>query len=66
MPNLVNLHEVLTFIVKDRVFLPEPYQAYMRGGNIAQPVFGLKRNRPQGGQIWPRQEFPQRDKLGVL
>ncbi len=57
MANVLNLPEILTFEVVKRIFVYAPGQVYLRGGPTAQPIFGLRRARPQNGQIWPRSEF---------
>jgi hypothetical protein len=61
MPNLLNVPEVLTFEPGSTVFKLHVGQALLRGGPVAQPIFGLKKPRPAKGQLWPRSEF-QRDR----
>jgi hypothetical protein len=67
MANVLNVKEIQTRTSRlptEIIFLP--FQGIVRQGEVAQPVFGLRRNRPPDGQVWPRQEFPQRDKLGII
>jgi hypothetical protein len=59
MPNVLNLPEVLTYRPVEGVYILFPGQALLRGGPVAQPLLGLKRSRPNKGQVWPRSEFPR-------
>lgn len=67
MANLWNVTQVLTFTSRQpQVATILPGQGIVKQGTVAEPVLGLKRRRPLSGQIWPRPETPQRDKLGVI
>lgn len=66
MANLVNYHAILTFEPRLNVLRVVPEQGIVRAFPIPMPVLGLRKHRTQSGQVWPRPETPQRDKLGVV
>lgn len=55
MATVLNTFRNLTFniILQDYVL---ELQAFLRGGPQIQPKFGLTKNRPVAGQLWPRDE----------